>query len=459
MIATGTGNNAGDGFALGRMLHLKGYHVDFVSVLDFNEASNLNKVSVETKRQADIIKKYGLHIYSDIPCKSYGCVVDSLFGTGLSRPIEGKYKDLLEKLNDIDAYKVSIDIPSGIHSDTGKVLGTHFRADLTVTMAFPKYGHLYYPGREYTGELVVADIGVTKESFLGEDPKGRLYEKKDIAKILPQRLPDTHKGSYGRVLCIAGSKDMAGACFLCAKSAYASGAGLVCVYTPEENRVIIQEKIPEAIVYTYNDFDEAGLRKAIDKATVVILGPGFGTDILQSKITEYVLKYSQRPLILDADGINIVSNDNSLRELLKNYKGKKILTPHIKEASKLSGKDIPKIKEDPVLAAEELSDEYGADIVLKDAVSTIARTDGKIFINNSGNNAMAKGGSGDVLSGIIGGFVSSGMDSSDAASFGPYIHGLCGDAARQRKGAYSVLASDIIDGMEYVGKSVYDEGK
>lgn len=446
LVVCGVGNNGGDGFAVARLLMLEGYDVTVHMVGDKAHMTE------QTSLQSEIFEKYQETIKPIEKEESYTVVVDALFGIGLSRDIEGNYADAIKKMNHLVAYKVAIDMPSGISADTGKVLGTAFRANLTVTFAFEKIGQLLYPGKEYCGNVAVKNIGIDDYSRLNVIPETFRYDCSDLCKI-PKRMQYSNKGSYGKILCIAGSKNMAGAACFSAKAAYETGAGLVRVYTAEENRVIIQSLVPEAVLNTYLELEsESDMKKALKGSDVICLGPGIGTDVKAQMRVKYVMKNGKSPLILDADALTIIAEHEECFD--KYYKAAMIMTPHLGEAARLLHVSVDEIKEDLFLSAKRISEKYGCICVLKDAVTICECLDGRTFMNTSGNSGMSTGGSGDVLTGIICGLISQKMTPNQAAVMGIYLHGCAGDAARKRCGEYSMTARDILDGIRLVLKEI-----
>lgn len=448
LAVCGSGNNGGDGMVLARLLFLSGSKVDLVM------AGNPEHFSEEAKRQMGIVKAYGIPVYREIPeGKDYDLVIDAIFGIGLSRPVKESYALTIEKMNQLKAFKLAIDICSGISADTGQILGLAFRADLTVTFAFVKYGQLLDPGRELSGELVVKEIGITKESFLGEVPKGFYYEREDIG-LVPNRKAASNKGSYGKVLSVTGSPNMAGAAYFASKAASMTGAGLVYIHTAEENRIILQELMPEAVLNCYQENPLQGLEEQIERASAIICGCGLGkSEKAIAKLT-FLLLHAKCPLILDADALNLISEDKEIRKLAAAYKEELVITPHIGEASRLLGLSVSEIKENRLAAAERLCRELNCICVLKDAASLVKEADGKTYINTSGCNAMSKGGSGDALTGVIAGLIAQGMKAYDAAALGVYLHGYAGEKAAEKCGNYSMAPTDLIEGIGSVLKEV-----
>lgn len=440
----GTGNNGADGIAAGRILHQKGYPVTVVLVGDAGRRTE------EHRLQQQIAVRIGVRVmeYGDFELQSGDIIIDAIFGIGLTRPVDGVYRNVIERLcNRPDCPVVAVDIPSGIHADTGQVMGVAVRADRTVTFGYDKSGLLVYPGRSYAGVLRVCDIGFPAEGLVQSGWDAMVLEKEDL-KALPKRHSDGNKGTFGRLLLIAGSAGMSGAAFLSAYSAYRMGTGLVRIITAEDNRQILQTQLPEAVIETFapDQMEPAELalwlEAQIDWATAMVAGPGLGREAYVRTLVETVMTHAYVPLVLDADALNTIAEDPQLGRY---YTENMIITPHVGEMARLTGKSIPELKEDPLTAAREYSSQSGITCVLKDAATVVAGQDGDTWINTSGNSGMAKAGSGDVLTGIIGGLLAQGMEVSKAAAFGVYLHGLAGDEAVREKGIYGLLTSEIAD--------------
>ena len=503
LVLCGVGNNGGDGFAVARILHQSGHHVTIVFVGDSS------KRSVECQQQMSICESLGLDIIKvDSPLtlnNRYTVVIDGIFGIGLGRPLSDKYVQVIDAVNRISCTKVAIDIPSGICADTGKVLGEGVKADLTIAIQCEKRGTVLFPGKSYAGKVVTVDIGIETtyrdeskrwhgdesrrrngdeanngQNFFGDEELCYAYELLDVKDYMPKRWENSHKGTYGKVLVIAGSVGMSGAAYLAARAAYGVGVGLVQIYTHEENRVVLQTLLPEAIVTTYEstpinqkvvnesnqsndktysssercplDGESLGmnlsqLNELLQWANVVCIGPGLGTSIRAEEILVHTLRNAKVPVVIDADGINLLKGHENL---LKESQYPRVITPHIKEMAKFMGVPVAKIQEEPIESLKDFTKEYSTICVLKDARTLIGKEQMPFFINTSGNNAMAKGGSGDVLAGVITGLMAhkDSFTPYEAASFGAYLHGLGGDRARDELGNNSVLARDIITGVE-----------
>lgn len=457
LAVCGYGNNGGDGVATARILKEAGFDVSVLMV------GKKEKVSEETKQQLTIANNLKLPIYEygtnfaleDF--EKYDLFIDALFGIGLSKPVTGVFAEVIEKINKQNAVVYAVDIPSGIEASSGKVLGCAVKASKTVTFGCCKIGLKLYPGAYYAGEVYVEDIGFPKTAIEKNEPYIITYTKEDL-KRLPERKADSNKGSYGRVLVIGGAKNMAGAVCLAAKAAYRTGAGLVKVLTCEENRIIVQTQLPEALLSTYEkeEFTLEWLEKELEYASVVVLGPGLSMDETACRIVPYMIENCTKPIVLDADALNIVSR-LGLWDCLKE-KENLILTPHLKEMNRLCGISIQEMKEDLPKFLEELMKGRKHTLVLKDA-RTLVYKDEKMYLNQSGNNGMAVGGSGDVLSGIIGGLLAQKMEAFDAATLGVYLHGLSGDVAAEKKNEYSMTAMDICDSLAEVMKRKKDCSK
>lgn len=445
LVVCGSGNNGGDGYAIARLLFLKGHSVEIYFA--GNEASR----SVENRKQKKIADFYKIPIAETISDKDYSVIVDSIFGTGLKRNIEGKYFEVIQELNRMAGLKVAVDIPSGIHDATGKVMGIAFCADMTVAIAFAKRGMMLYPGAEYAGKVLIGEIGITEHALSKEEILTYHFEKEDISKIFPKRRADSHKGMYGKVLLIVGSKGMSGAAYLCAKAAYSVGAGLVQIYTSEDNRVILQQLLPEAIFSTYNEFDKTQLVQLLQWADVVGIGCGLGKNKVSEQLVQYTLKHVSCPCIVDADAINILSEQT---EWMKNIKENMIFTPHMKEMTRLLNCSVKELAEERFDRLCAFAKQYPAVFVLKDSRTLVAKCNEKVYLNLTGNAAMAKAGAGDVLAGMITGIAAQKTETYMAACLGVYLHGLAGDAARDKKGKYSVFASDIIEGVSEILKNI-----
>lgn len=436
LILCGSGNNGADGVALGRMLHLSNISVE-VEIL-----GNPSHFTAEMKQQIEIAKKYQVTFVKNKSLSEYTTIVDAIFGVGLDRKVGGKYKEKIEQINQTDAKVVAVDIPSGIDSKTGKVLGCAVCADWTISFAYEKLGTVFYPGADYAGTVIVADIGIIKMPEIKVPISVYTCENADLDKRL-SRKEDGNKGTFGKILLIAGNETTSGAAFLSAASALHTGAGMVKVHTRKENRAILPIRLPEAMYCFYDkkDIKSKALAESLEWADVVGIGPGLGTNKQAEALLEFVLKNSKRPLVIDADGLNLLK---SKLDLLEQYEYPVIMTPHLGELSRLTGVTVEDWKQQPVELTNKLAHFYKTVLVCKDARTVIADGNQNVYVNTTGNSGMATAGSGDVLTGIILGMLAQGYQPLEAAVIGVCIHGLAGDEAAKEKGKYAMLAGDLI---------------
>lgn len=443
-VVCGSGNNGGDGFAIARILQNNRYSVETFGV------GNPEHYTEETQEQMHRLQECGGKITYGMPQEdSYSVVIDAVFGVGLSRKVEGRYRQVIEQMNRMRGTKFAVDIPSGLSATTGCILGCAFKADYTVTFQLKKIGLELSQGRTMAGRVIVPDIGISTDSICEDQEIVRTAGKDIYRKMLPDRPEDSNKGTYGRLLVIAGSKGMAGAAYLNAHAAYMTGAGLVRIYTSLDNREILQTLLPEAIITTYEEYNKEELLSLLTWADSVCIGSGLGMSRLSEKILKTVIEYVKVPCLIDADGLNLLAeNKNYLNQMAER---RFVITPHMKEMSRLTGTPVEELKADRIQILKDFISRYRITCVLKDSRTLIASEEKGIRMNLTGNSAMAKAGSGDVLAGVISGWMVQGKEAEDAAELGTYIHGLSGDLAKFEKGVYSVMARDLI---EYISKAL-----
>lgn len=443
-VVCGSGNNGGDGFAIARILQNNRYSVETFCV------GNPEHYTEETQEQMHRLQECGGKITYGMPQEdSYSVIIDAVFGVGLSRKVEGRYRQVIEQMNRMRGTKFAVDIPSGLSATTGCILGCAFKADYTVTFQLKKIGLELSQGRTMAGRVIVPDIGISTDSICEDQEIVRTAGKDIYRKMLPDRPEDSNKGTYGRLLVIAGSKGMAGAAYLNAHAAYMTGAGLVRIYTSSDNREILQTLLPEAIITTYEEYNKEELLSLLTWADSVCIGSGLGMSRLSEKILKTVMEYVKVPCLIDADGLNLLAeNNNYLNQMAER---RFVITPHMKEMSRLTGTPVEELKADRIQILKDFISRYRITCVLKDSRTLIASEEKGIRMNLTGNSAMAKAGSGDVLAGVISGWMVQGKEAEDAAELGTYIHGLSGDLAKFEKGVYSVMARDLI---EYISKAL-----
>lgn len=446
-ILCGPGNNGGDGFALARQIEMWSYHQVEVVLL-----ASSQKLSVDGTTYYTICKNMGIKVLEDIEIghlervlEHSDIIVDALFGTGLTKLICGKYAEVIRRINDSGRPVISVDIPSGIEANTGKVLGSAVKADITISFALPKLGLYLYPGTYYSGKVMVTEIGIPKEIIERCPSKIFIIDKEQAKEYLPKRSMRSNKGSYGKVLIIGGQRGMSGAPILSAGSCMRSGAGTVTVAVPESINDILEVKLTEAMTIPLPDHDghlgvgaEAKLAEIIDRYDVIAIGPGMGRHEELSGILRIVLE-SDKPCIIDADGIYILKGQ---LELLKSRKAPTVITPHPGEMAHLIDISIAEILDNPLQVANNFVREYPVTLVLK-LERTVIVDSGAIYINTTGNNGLAKGGSGDVLTGIISALIGQKVPPNHAAKLGVYLHGLSADKLSQEKTVYSLIPGDI----------------
>ena len=463
LIVCGQGNNGGDGLAVARLLldHNCNVAVCFVG--------DREKAGPEVRNQLHILKKYGVVPSYNFPESEYDVIVDALFGIGLSREITGEYATVIHKMNSMSGWKIAIDIPSGIDATTGKVHGTAFQADVTATFAYGKRGLYFYPGAEYAGEVIIGQIGITDRSFAGKLPEMYTYDEK-IPQLLRKRNPAGNKGTFGKVLILAGSHGMAGAALLCSKAAFRSGAGMVKLVSADENQLLIQKSLPEVMFLGYDeklttaatpDREEwcEKLSRSLEWCDCILAGPGMGTSVISEMLLREVftfLEKDSKPLVLDADALNLIAQKDDLKDRLLTCTKKEnqtvVMTPHVGELSRLLDCSISEVKEDFLVTARTAARKYNCIMVCKDARTLVCEKEGPVYLNVCGNSGMATAGSGDVLSGIIAALYGAASEGMKQAALGVYLHGKAGDFAAVQKGEAALMASDIIEVLSMIQK-------
>lgn len=448
----GSGNNGADGIAIARQL-LEADFLVTVVVLGKEE-----KFSEEMNIQLSILKKLGISYLHQIPKEIFACFVDAIFGVGLSREItDESILDALDTINSSDAYIYSVDIPSGICTDSGQIMGRAVKANETITFSYGKVGLYLYPGKEYAGKVHVKDIGILPACGKKSTMAHFLFDETDGARLL-KRNPDGNKGTFGKVVIIAGSDEISGACILCAKAVLKSGAGMVKVLSTDKNLNIIRETLPEAMVQPIDDMSmlEEDIQKAVNWGDCIVIGPGIGQKEDAYRKLHCVLKNfpGEKRLVVDADGINLISKYEELKNLTQTV-NHLIYTPHLGELSRLTGYPITDLKTNLDTIMEECCRNNHAIYVCKDSVTRIYGKQNPIYINNFGNSGMATAGSGDVLAGILAANLAKrGMDIYEGCAFSVYLHSVAGDLAAKRSGQNALLAGDIIDAMPEVLKNM-----
>lgn len=482
----GTGNNGADGIALARMLKIEGYEGKVFVVGDENKATD------QWKQQKDIAVKCGVVIENIMDSRlsrvseesdeaynrywvqeleQYDYIVDCIFGIGLTREVGGQFAKIINALNTCKRSNnvyVAADIPSGLNADTGRIMGCAIKADYTITFGEMKSGLLLYEGKDVAGKVIVENIGFPEASLESVGEKFYAINKMDVRKVC-KRLNHTNKGSYGKVTVVAGSKDIYGAVHLAAMAAIHTGCGMVKVITHENNRNLIYEKIPEAMVETYSQvdkYDVSAVENVVKWSDVVVIGPGLGTDENARELLQSFMSYTKqlnKAIVIDADALNLIAKYPQLK---KNYHKKTVITPHMMEASRLLNIPVKEIAENIVQYGCQYATENGITVVMKDSTTVILgiesfdnKCNNRVCVNTTGNAGMATAGSGDVLSGIIGAVLAGSLDVSRimkgygdndyekcfiSAALGVFIHGMAGDVAKEFWGEVSMTSGEMM---------------
>lgn len=450
IILAGPGNNGGDGIASGRILRNKIKNVKIFQLFPSDRLSH------DCKTQLDIAKKFGIPIVETYPedeeIAKADLVIDAIFGTGLTRPIQGELAKFIERVNYLKKTVIAVDIPSGVSSDTGEVLGVAIKADRTITFGLPKRGHILYPGKDYTGALFVEDIGFPDELTKSENLKVSLIERDFARCLIPPRPKYSHKTKYGHVLVIAGSTGKTGAAMLTARAALRTGSGLVTMAVPAALKVVFQSKVLEEMILplpcntnTLSKQALPGIMEFInERANSVAFGPGVGVNEDIEFILKELILNCPCPIVIDADGITVLSK---IQDVLKNARSQIVLTPHPGEMARLINTSVKDIEKQRIDITQKVATDLNVTVVLKGVPTVVAEPQGRTYLNTTGNPGMATGGSGDVLTGIIASLIGQGLSPFYASVLGVYIHGLSGDIAATQKGYHGLIAGDIIESL------------
>lgn len=459
VIFCGIGNNGGDGLVVARKIHSNGGKVTIFILGDrtkFKGAAKQN-FNITDKLQIEMLDLQDAASATEA-VKSADAIVDAIFGTGLDREVDGKYNDVIQLINASQKPVFSIDIPSGIHGDTGQVMGTSVKAHYTTTFGLPKIGNMLYPGFELGGKLYVTHISFPPAIYDSEQLK--ITTNDPIAA--PSRSKDTHKGNYGKVLFIAGSSNYLGAPYFAALSFLKAGGGLSFLATPENVSAFIGNKGSE-IVFIPQKSTASGsislenkeqLLQFSENTDMVVIGPGLSLNEETQTLVRELSAEIDKPLLIDGDGITAIVNDLGT---IQQRKAPTILTPHIGEMARITKQKIDDITKNKIDVLQSTAQELNATLVLKGAHSLIGYPDESVFINLSGNPGMATAGSGDVLTGTIAAMFGLGFSINDAVRMGVFMHGFAGDLAAKEKGEDGLIAGDIMDQLPAAMKLYREE--
>lgn len=450
-VFCGKGNNGGDGFALARHLRMAGCDVSVYLVCG-------TEFKGDAKINYDIIKNMDIDIdvVGDSDNLKYiiqasDITVDAIYGTGIHGSVTGIGYEVIREINENGGYVLSVDVPSGINSDTGEICGVCVRATKTVTFAAYKTGMLLFPAADCVGEVIVRDISIPDYIIEGQNININVTDCEFVRKNFPRRERNSQKGDYGKLLIIAGSEGMSGAAYLAAQSAVRAGSGLITLAAPDCINSALEAKTTEAMTLPLASveghisfFAADRILTAMEKADAVLIGPGLGRSQDAYKILKTVLKASKVPLIIDADGINLAAEN---MDMIKECECPLIFTPHAVEMSRLTGLGKDYIEENRLDVSRDFAESYGATVILKGHRTVVTDQSGEQYINIAGNSGLATGGSGDVLAGITASFVARGINETKAAAMAVYIHGMSGDISKEKYGVEGVTAANVMENI------------
>ncbi|MBN1902135.1 NAD(P)H-hydrate dehydratase [Candidatus Sumerlaeota bacterium] len=460
VVVTGKGNNAGDGFVAARLLHKAGVQVSLITLapedsLSGDALTNFRALPLGVNR---MFCEKESQVYPWL--SKADCIVDAILGTGVVGEVRGLYADIIKIIDHSPATVVSVDIPSGLPADAHYFDGLCVHADFTVNMGLPKLGMTQYPAAGYCGEVIVDSLGFPEDLLTAPtSSRCNLITAEMVKSFLPIRPPDGHKGTFGSVLIVAGSTGMTGAAALAAMSAASSGAGLVFAAIPQSLNPVLEVKLTEPLTLplpTETDgvpdmsMYEEIMRKT-EEIDCMALGPGMGKSPKTRELIRALYDNVRRPLVLDADGLNAFQDYS---ELFKDRDAPTILTPHPGELARLLKMKVSSLQKDRIETVRRFAMEHHVITVLKGAATVISDPEGEIFLNSSGNTALSKGGSGDVLTGLIAGFIAQEVEPIKASILGVFMHGLAGEYVSKEKTEWAALPSDLIEAFPLVFKEL-----
>lgn len=453
-VMCGRGNNGGDGFVIGRWLDRWGAEVDFLLLADPRTITGDAAVNYRAVERLDftirLLKDPDDMVELADELTGFDLIVDALLGTGLNSPVRGVYAAAVAAMASVDVPKAAVDIPSGLSSDSGRVLGAAAPARLTATFGLTKIGQAVHPGVDLCGRLEVIDISIPARYVARAGIDTFEIQAADVAAMLPRVGSEAHKGELGHLLVLGGSPGKTGAACLTAQGALRSGAGLVTVGCPAGLNSILESKLTEAMTEplpqtvdgALSSEASGALAEIIDNKTALALGPGMSTDAETGRLLGWILERVVKHMVIDADGLNLIAGKP---EMVMWSEGELILTPHPGEMARLTGLTAAEIQADRIGAARGLAEKWNQYVVLKGARTVIASPDGRVFINPTGNPGLAAGGSGDVLTGLIGGLLAQGLPPLESALAGVYIHGLAADLLLERIGGRGFTALETAE--------------
>jgi len=455
LVIAGRGNNGGDGFVVARLLKAKGIRVGVVLLASADRVAGDARTNLDRWRRArgrllEITREEDIAPLERELARA-GVVVDAVFGTGLNAPVSGLPAIAIAAIARAAAptaararppVVVAVDVPSGLDGDTGEPLGMAVRADATITFALPKVGLVLPPARPWVGRIAVVDIGIPEAVRAAVGPLPEAATAEAMARLVPERRASEHKGSHGHVLVVAGSIGKSGAAALAGRAAIRGGAGLTTIACPADVQAVVAASLAEAMTEPYGDFAADEWRERVAGRSALVVGPGLGRSDAATALVHWLVREVGAPMVIDADGLNALADD---RSALRASRAPRVLTPHPGEMSRLVGRPVPELQGDRLGTALALARDTGAVVVLKGAGTITAAPDGRATINTTGGPLLGSGGTGDVLSGLVGSLLCQGLAPYDAARLGVFLHGLAGDRLAERLGDAGLLASELAD--------------
>lgn len=454
VLICGPGNNGGDGYVVARYLHEKGLKTLVIVLCPREKIKGDARTNLDIIRQMDlkILEAPGTDEWTKCRPMVETCdyIIDALLGTGLNAPVRGFFAQVIEDVNSSGKPVMAIDIPSGLNADTGQVLGKAVNAVLTVTFGFPKMGQFLFPGAALVGRLANVQIGIPNAVAARVSGNSHLIEPAHFTPFLRFERQDMHKGDRGHLLILSGSTGKTGAASLTALGALRAGAGLVTVGIPASLNPILENKLTEAMTFPLPETADGSLSlkaeneiiRLMEGKTAVALGPGLSTHEETTTLVKRIVDQCSLPIVIDADGLNALSGETGL---LGNRKANAVLTPHPGEMARLTGLKTEEVQSDRLGIATRFVEKHGCFLVLKGARTLIVEPNGQVYVNPTGNPALSTGGTGDVLTGLVGGFLARGWPMVKSAIGGVYLHGLAADLLAEDMGQSGILAGELLD--------------
>ncbi len=465
VVLCGSGNNGGDGFVIAKNLYIRGANVTVVlckgqpktdeATKAFNELKSENLEIINTEEDLQLIVSR---------LKDADFIVDCIFGTGFSGVIASNTRQIVDRANASNAIKIAIDLPSGVNADTGEYQGIYFKADYTIVLGLKKRAHELNISKEICGEQILVDIGLPLDIIDDVDLEYTEITYDMVVSMLPERAKNSHKGDYGKLLNIAGSVGMGGASMMSTKSALRCGCGLTTLATPKSVAFMVFPHIMEAMTIPLKETDVGSissdnlipLKKLQENCDVITIGCGISRNEETQSLVKDFIEIANKPMVIDADGLNAIADSI---DILKTIRNTVIITPHSAEMARLTNLSVKEIEAKRERVAYEFAKKYNVIVVLKGANTVVALPEGDIFINTTGTPALAKGGSGDVLTGMIGSFLAQGLSAKDAVLISVFIHGLAGQKCEEKLSVYSVVATDVIEQIPIILREMQNQVK